>query len=284
MINKQGVPSKKLVLTIDVEWYYNGTKSGKKNIEDFCKKSLKDRIKYDNGQVEKSIDKILAILHKYDQKITFFVLTEIYEAYPRSVEKIHRSGHEIASHSYRHDTLTDIESLKKDLEKNKKFQKKYNITGFRSPRLGLGKASYKLLAKYGYKYDSSAYGTTKFRSSGVNILPVSVLPFRRKAIQNIPSTLNIGLIKKSVPFGSGMFVGLLQKYAKYFINLYHHKHREPPCILIHSWQIEQPHYPFKSFVKNPWMIPYSFECKNVLEYLCKNYELLKVRDYLSQVK
>ena len=270
----------KLIFTIDLEWYYNGTKGGRENIADFSKKSLKDRIKYDNGQIEKSVESILATLQKYNQKITFYTVAEIYEAYPNVIEKIYKQGNEIALHSYRHDTLTDIPSLEKDLKKSAKFQRKYNITGFRNPRINIGKSSYNSLAKYGYKHDSSVYGTTQFEFSGIKVLPVSVLPFSKSSIQGIPSNLNINLISKSIPFGSGILTGLLQKFVKYFINIYYRKYQEPACIFIHSWQIEKPKYPMQFLIKNPWMLPYSFECKDMLEYFCKNYKLLKVRDYL----
>ena len=102
----------------------------------------------------------------------------------------------------------------------------------------------------------------------------------KRDIQCIPSNLNMDLIKKSVPFGSGMFAGLLRKNVKYLIDTYYSRYRESPCIFIHSWQIEQPYYPVQFFAKNPWMISYSFECKGMLEYFCERYKLVRVKDYL----
>lgn len=271
----------KLIFTIDLEWYYNGIKRGRENIADFSKKSLKDRITYDNGQIEKSVKSILTTLQKYNQKITFYTVAEIWEAYPHVIETIYKQGNEIALHTYRHDTLTDTLNFERDLEKSVKFQRKYNIIGFRNTRINTSRQNYKSLAKYGYKHDSSVYGTTRFKFSGINILPVSVLPYGQRSVQSIPSNLNIDLIKKSVPFGSGVFAGLLQKYDKYFIDMYYSRYQEPPCIFIHSWQIEQPHYPVQFLIKNPFMVPYSFECKNMLEYFCKKYQLVKVKDYSS---
>ncbi len=272
---------KSLLLTIDLEWYYDGGKKGDGNAADFEKMSLSQRYTSDHGQIEKSTITILKILKKYRQKITFFIVAEIDKVYPRIVKKIYEDGHEIAVHSYRHSELIGKKALGLDLKECLPFQKKYRVIGFRNPRIKVTKDQYSYLKKFLYKYDSSVYGTSKFDFCGTKIIPVSILPYVNKEIQKIPSPLNLKLFKQAVPFGSGMFVGSLQKIGKLFIDAYHKRYCQPPCIFLHSWQIEQPNYHKGYLLRNPFMFPYCIECKDLLECFCQKYKLLRIKDYLS---
>ncbi len=276
---KNNSMKKKLMLTIDLEWYYNGNERG--SVEDFSKKTLEERYAYDNGQIEKSVNTILKILDAYNQKITFFVVAEIDKVYPKVIKKIFKEGHEISIHSYRHDEFNIINDFKRDLKKCSNFQKEYKVIGFRSPRIKINKQQHDVLHAFGYKYDSSVFGTTRFDNSNIEILPISVLPyFNKKHIQHIPSPLNINLLRTALPFGGGMFVGFFQKSNSLLISRYTKIYQEPPCLFIHSWQVNQPYYPWKFLAKNPWMIPYSFESKNLVEYFCAHYRLVRIKDYI----
>lgn len=267
-----------LVLTVDVEWHYHGDKTG--NVADFDQKSLEERFAYDKGQIEKSVDAILKILKKHQQKITFFTVAEIDKIYPQVLKRINNQGHEIAIHSYRHHDLETLTALKSDLKQSASFKKKYRAVGYRSPRVKMKPNYYPILKKFGYQYDSSAYGTTKFSFKGIKILPLSVLPYKKHVINRISSPLNFELLKEAIPFGGGLTTSFFQKFEKFFINQYFRLFKEPPCLLLHSWQVKKPYYPLKFLLKNPLMIPYSRECEDLLKYFCQNYQLLRVKDYL----
>lgn len=269
---------KRLILTIDLEWYYNGNQVG--SVADFDQKSLKERFSYDNGQIEKSAATILKILKKYHQKITFFVTGELDKVYPQVLKEIANQDHEIAIHSYRHAEFSNGQELEIDLEKCLPLQKRYKAVGYRSPRIKMQPDYYLPLKKFGYQYDSSVYGTTKFNFKNIKILPLSVLPYKKQTINRIPSPLNLELLKEAIPFGGGLAIGFFQKFEKYFIDRYQKLFQKPACLFLHSWQIEKPSYPLRFLVKNPFMLPYSFECKNLLEYFCQKYQLIKIRDYL----
>lgn len=270
--------NKDLILTVDVEWFYNGDINGR--VDDFSKKSLKERYEYDKGHVEKSINKILQILLLYNQKITFFIAVELEKVYPQVINKIQDAGHEIAIHSYHHDELLEIKEFEKDLLKCESFKKKYHAIGFRSPRIKNNKSTYSILRKYGYKYDSSVYGTRKFEFNDIKILPISIFPYRFEEIQNIPSSLSLNIFIKSLPFGVGFLMFLPINIKKYIYARYYKRYKEPPCIFMHSWQINQPKYTLKFFINYPWMFPYSVECVSSLEEICKNYRLVTIKDYL----
>ncbi len=72
------------------------------------------------------IDSILDTLEKNDTKITFFIVGDWMEKYPEEVKKIHKAGHEIASHSDTHPHVTNMsyEDNVNELEKsNEKLEK-----------------------------------------------------------------------------------------------------------------------------------------------------------------
>ena len=63
----------KLYLSIDLEsWVYP-------DIPAFQRLNSKERKKIDDGYIRDSTNRILDILSKYDQKITFFIIAEMFE-------------------------------------------------------------------------------------------------------------------------------------------------------------------------------------------------------------
>ena len=62
---------------------------------------------FDDGPCNNTLD-ILDILAEYDVHATFFCLGRLVDTYPDYVRKAYAAGHEIANHSYSHETLTKI--------------------------------------------------------------------------------------------------------------------------------------------------------------------------------
>jgi len=52
-----------------------------------------DRKVLDNNYIPIALDRIFALLKKYNQKATFFVVAEIYDWYPNTIEEILTQGH-----------------------------------------------------------------------------------------------------------------------------------------------------------------------------------------------
>jgi hypothetical protein len=75
-----------------------------------------------------------------------------------------RAGHEIASHSLTHRLMLNLSPDDKRIEiaeSRDKLERTLGVTirGFRAPGYRLDRACLKLLAEYGYEYDSSAFPT-----------------------------------------------------------------------------------------------------------------------------
>ena len=62
---------------------------------------------FDDGPCDNTLD-ILEILDEYDVHATFFCLGKLVASRPDYVRKAYAKGHEIANHSYSHETLTKI--------------------------------------------------------------------------------------------------------------------------------------------------------------------------------
>lgn len=78
------------------------------------------------------IDSILKTLDKNNTKITFFMVGEWIDKYPEAVNKIHKAGHEIASHSDTHPHVNNLSYEENINEIEKSNDKIERITGRRT--------------------------------------------------------------------------------------------------------------------------------------------------------
>ncbi len=87
-------------LTIDVEDYFQ--------VSAFA--PYIERGKWDSREcrVEANVDRILALLAEHDVKATFFTLGWVAQRYPELVRRIVKGGHELASHGYGHERVSDL--------------------------------------------------------------------------------------------------------------------------------------------------------------------------------
>lgn len=237
-------------LSIDFEsWAYP-------NLPEFKKLDSEKRKRLDAGYVEMSAAKILPLLRKYKTKLTFFVLGQLYDWYPETIEKIAQEGHEIAYHTYTHDLVDSEKKLIDSLEKSKKFFKKFKPKGFRAPNVMFKKEYFKILKDYGFCYDSSFYGPYSLRKTidGFDEIPVSTF--------------------FHLPVGSGYFLATLRRNIGWFYNKINKK-PDPVVAFIHNWQIVKPVdavFPTRNYILgHPYYLPYTFQIYDTFEYLLKNF-------------
>lgn len=237
------------------------------NLTEFRKLNSNERKFLDNGYVRKSAEIILKILKKHDTKITFFVLGQLYEWYPETIEKIFQEGHEIAFHTYSHDILKTKETLIKSLEKSKRFLNKFKPIGFRAPNIMLSKECLLILKEYGFKYDSSTYG------AGIS-----------NRNNHIPIEFPVSTYGK-VPIGSGYFIAILGNKIEWFYRRINKENR-PVIAFIHNWQVIKPKhatFPCLSYIiKHPYYLPYTFGVYSTLEFLLNNFSFAPMKNLLKE--
>jgi len=108
--------------------------------------------------IKRGLPKILSLLDEYNVASTFFITGDIAKLFPDTVKRI-AEQHEVASHGYHHrrlDHITEREEF--EIKRSKQLLEsitRKEVQGFRAPRLLVCRELYEVLAKSGFKYDSS---------------------------------------------------------------------------------------------------------------------------------
>ncbi len=117
-------------------------------------------------RVERNVARILAMLDASGVKATFFTLGWIAERYPGVVRDIVAGGHELASHGYGHQRVSDLdpEVFFEDIHSAKSLLENLSgaeVKGYRAPSFSIGASNrgwaFESLARAGYRYSSSVY-------------------------------------------------------------------------------------------------------------------------------
>lgn len=106
--------------------------------------------------------RILGLLKKYNIKATFFVSGYFAEREPQIIKLLANAGHEIASHAYTNNILTNYnqDDLRLIITQSTKYLSKLiseTIKGFRAPRCYINNDIIDILDELGYQYDSSIH-------------------------------------------------------------------------------------------------------------------------------
>lgn len=202
------------------------------------------------SRVEETTSILLELLDTYQVRGTFFVLGWIARIHPALVEKIHKAGHEIASHGFDHTMITEMtpEAFREDIRKSKGIIEGItgtSVTGYRAPTFSITEKTswaYDILRQEGYTYSSSVfpvwhdrYGWPKFGNH-----PRRMGSGKHGEFWEIPLTVgSIGPFR--VPFGGG---GYLRAYPLTLTNaLFRRLERDGRhgIVYIHPWELDSRH-------------------------------------------
>ncbi len=226
-------------LTIDVEDYYMVS-------------AFADVVKFEDwpnfeSRVEMNTLRLLELLARANVKATFFVLGWIAERHPGLIKEIHRAGHELASHGYRHQLAYDqsAKEFSANVRRSKKTIEDISgeaITGFRAASYSITKRSMwalDVLADEGFRYDSSIfpiyhdrYGYPEFSR-----FPVSV-NLNGARILEIPLS-TIKLLGRNVPIAGGGYLRIFPlQFLEWGIKSLNTNERQSAVIYLHPWEID----------------------------------------------
>jgi polysaccharide deacetylase family protein (PEP-CTERM system associated) len=235
------------VLTIDVEDY-------------FTVEAFRHIIRYeewDNYEIRMEIGllKILDLLEYHDVRATFFVLGWIAERRPQVVREIHRRGHEIASHGYRHQAIHEQspDEFREDVSRAKAVLEDLvnePVVGYRAPTFSVTRSTLwalNILAEEGYRYDSSIYPIFHDRYG----IPSHKRTFHwidltngRQILELPLPTCIVGGVK--FPFGGGGYLRMYPLWlTKGLIRRMNAHEGQPAVVYLHPWELdpEQPRQP-----------------------------------------
>jgi polysaccharide deacetylase family protein (PEP-CTERM system associated) len=169
------------------------------------------------GSDTKSSQSCKSCLDSSSLRATFFVQGWIAERLPHLVREIRARGHEVASHGYRHELCSQCPagSLKEDLVKSRKLLEDIigdRVYGYRAPNFSISDAVLRVIARAGYRYDSSynSFGSHgrygKISTGGGTKKGIAHL--MSKDFYELPIS-NLTVVNKTFPFGGGAYFRLM---------------------------------------------------------------------------
>jgi polysaccharide deacetylase family protein (PEP-CTERM system associated) len=178
-----------------------------------------DQVAHDRGRLEPVTGWLLDELDRLGIRATFFVVGQIAEHTPALVRRIHRAGHEIASHSWNHRRVHrhTPASFRDDLRRSVDALSQVTgaaVLGYRAPTFSIMASTawaLDILADEGLLYDSSIYPV---RHDRYGVPQAPRVPFLarghdRSILELPPATLTLGRRGMNLPVGGGGYFRLL---------------------------------------------------------------------------
>lgn len=199
-------------------------------------------------RVERNIERILALLDEHQTKATFFTLGWIAERYPQLVRDIVAGGHELASHGYGHERVSDLtpQSFANDIGRAKKLLEDLGgqaVLGYRAPSFSIGERNlwaFDTLLEQGYRYSSSVY-PIQHDHYGMPDSPRFAYPVREGLLEVPVTTLR--KFNRNLPSSGGGYFRLLPyALSRWMIRQVNQIDQQPAVFYFHPWEIdtEQP--------------------------------------------
>ncbi|MEO7426796.1 MAG: XrtA system polysaccharide deacetylase [Fibrobacteria bacterium] len=199
-------------------------------------------------RVVSNVHRILNLLATHDAKATFFVLGWVADKFPEVVRMIDIAGHEIGTHGYFHEKVTDMTPLEfeRDLDRSLNTLARYTsqkIIGHRASNFSIVEPTMwalEILARHGIEYDSSIFPVKRKRygiPSYPNRMPHIVELGNASTIKEIPlSVAQIG--GKAWPIAGG---GYLRLYPHAVTDYYIARQNalgRPAMVYLHPWELD----------------------------------------------
>ena len=201
-------------------------------------------------RVEKNIDRILSLLDEKQAKATFFTLGWIAERYPAMVKNIVSNGHELASHGWAHQRVSDQEPQEflDDIVRSKALLEDISgqkVLGYRAPSFSIGSNTLwalDLLEEAGYRYSSSIYPIQHDHYGMPDAPRFAFYPKNNSGLLELPVT-TVCLFKRNIPAGGGGYFRLWPyAFSHWLLQRINHLEKHSAIFYFHPWEIdyEQP--------------------------------------------
>ncbi|WP_409574850.1 XrtA system polysaccharide deacetylase [Thiobacillus sp.] len=197
-------------------------------------------------RVERNIDVILQLLDEADASATFFTLGWIAERYPQVVRRIVDSGHELASHGYGHERVSDLtpEQFRSDITRAKHILEDLGgvaVRGYRAPSFSINQNNWWAvdeLENAGYVYSSSIY-PVKHDHYGMPDAPrFPNRPNGADGILELPPT-TLALLGRNLPAaGGGWFRLLPYALSRWMLQRVNTQDQAPCMFYFHPWEMD----------------------------------------------
>ncbi len=201
-------------------------------------------------RVERNIDRILSLLDEKQAKATFFTLGWIAERYPSMVKRIVSNGHELASHGWAHQRVSDQEPQEflDDIVRSKALLEDISgqqILGYRAPSFSISSNNLwalDLLEEAEYRYSSSIYPIHHDHYGMPNAPRFAFYPKNNGGLLEIPVT-TVCLFNRNIPAGGGGYFRLWPyAFSHWLLQRLNRLENRSAIFYFHPWEIdyEQP--------------------------------------------
>ena len=223
-------------LTIDVEDYFQVSA-----MAPYIDRADRDRCEC---RVEHNIDRILQLLAAKNTHATFFTLGWIAERYPDMVRRIVREGHELASHGYGHQRVSDLTEAEffDDITRSKRLLEDLGgqaVLGYRAPSFSIGANNLwalDTLKRAGYRYSSSIY-PVKHDHYGMPDAPRFAYETRGGMMEVPPTTLR--LFNRNLPSSGGGYFRLMPyALSRWMLRQVNQQDAQSASFYFHPWEID----------------------------------------------
>ena len=223
-------------LTIDVEDYFQVSA-----FAPFIERSDWDMREC---RVERNVDRILTLLDANGTHATFFTLGWIAERYPALVQRIVAGGHELASHGFGHERVSDLSEADffNDIHRAKALLEDIGgvqVQGYRAPSFSIGAGNLwalDTLERAGYRYSSSIY-PIRHDHYGMPDAPRFAHQVRDNLMEIPPTTLRI--FQRNLPSSGGGYFRLFPyPLSRWMLRRVNCQDRSPAVFYFHPWEID----------------------------------------------
>ncbi len=197
-------------------------------------------------RVERNIDIALALLDEGKAHATFFTLGWIAERYPTIVRRIVDNGHELASHGYGHQRVSELSRNEfiEDISRAKKTLEDLSgspVIGYRAPSFSIGADNLwalDLLQEAGYQYSSSIYPIRHDHYGMPDAPRFAHYPRGKDGMLELPPTTAILLGRNLPAAGGGYFRQLPYQASRWLIRRVNRQDGKPCIFYFHPWELD----------------------------------------------
>lgn len=224
-------------LTIDVEDYFQ--------VSAFAPHIDRDDWGRLECRIERNVDRILQLLDDSGIHATFFTLGWIAERYPALVRRIAVQGHEVASHGYGHERVSDLTERQfiADVRSAKGILEDLSgqpVLGYRAPSFSIGQGNlwaFDVLASCGYRYSSSIY-PIRHDHYGMPDAPRFAHARAGGSLLEIPVT-TLRLLERNLPSSGGGYFRLLPyAVSRWMLRRVNAADGAAAVFYFHPWEID----------------------------------------------
>jgi polysaccharide deacetylase family protein (PEP-CTERM system associated) len=195
-------------------------------------------------RVEMNVDRILRMLDDAGARATFFTLGWIAERYPALVRRIVAGGHELASHGFSHQRVTDQDgrSFLADITHAKRVLEdlgEVQVHGYRAPSFSIGAGNmwaFECIQQAGYQYSSSIYPIAHDHYG---------MPSAPRFAHGVADTLievpvtTTRFMGRNWPAGGGGYFRLMPyAVSSWLVRRVNEVDHEPAIFYFHPWEID----------------------------------------------